>query len=101
MTFPKTLAELEDKIVKIWRATIDSIKNLLGSTIDRVEVTEEDISTLEEDVEELDEELLATKAEVLEIKELLGILVFELTEMGVKIQDPRLIQLIEDIEYIY
>lgn len=95
MAFPKTLAELEDKIVKIWRATIDSIKNLLGSTIDRVEVAEEDISTLEEDVEELDEEILATKAEVQEIRDLLVILVQDLASKGL-VDDPKLLQLLNE-----
>ena len=99
MAFPKTLTELEDKIVKIWRATIDSIKRKLDITVDRVEVTEEDISTLEIEVEENTEEILATKAEVQEVRHLLALLTFELVEQGVKIESEELQQLINELNF--
>jgi chromosome segregation ATPase len=100
MNFPTTLKELKQFVVDIWKYAIDNQSK-------RITIIEEDIDAIEEDVEEHSElieentdEILATKDEVLEVKELLGILVFELTEMGVKLQDSRLIHLIEEIEYI-
>lgn len=95
MAFPKTLQELEDKIVKIWNATIESLRRKLSITEVRVEVAEEDISALEFNVEENTEDILATKAELQEVRDLLIILVQDLASKGL-VDDPRLLQLLNE-----
>ena len=98
MSLPKNRKELEDLIVNIWRSSIDSLFRLLKITGDRTTIIEENITIIESNVEENTEEILATKAEVQEVKYLLGLLVFELIEQGVKIESQELQQLINELD---
>lgn len=92
MTFPKNLAELEEIIVKVWRATIDSLRKSIKRTDDRVTTTEKEIVTLDKEVTENTGEILATKKEVEDVRRLIGLLVFELIEQGIKIESPELLE---------
>ena len=100
MKFPTSFKELKELIVNIWGPSIKSMR-------DSVTIIEEDIEEIEEDVEEHSElieentdEILATKADVQDVKDLLILLVFELTEQGIRLEDERLINLLEEIEDI-
>ena len=100
MKFPTSFKELKDIIVNIWGPSIKSMRDSITIIEEDIEVIEEDVEEHTELIEENTEEILATKVEVQEVKDLLSILIFELVEQGIKIEHPKLIELLEEAEKI-
>lgn len=99
MNFPTSFSELkatiENLAFKLWNPTIKSLNDKAIRVEEDVEVLEEVTEEQSELIEENTDEILATKAEVREVKNLLAKLVVELESMGLDIEDPDLLDLME------
>jgi hypothetical protein len=96
MKFPSTFKELKEIIWNIVGPSIRTITDKFPPIEEDIEVIEEDVEEQLELIEENTEEILATKEEVREVRTLLAKLVAELVSMGIEIDDPDLLDLMEE-----